>query len=188
MATTSTAVVTVEQFDQMVADGAFGPEQRIELIQGEVREIPPPNPPHENIVDMLNEWSFASTTCQEVRVRIQNSLGLPELDSVPVPDAAWMRPENYHQRRPHPDDVLLIVEVSDSTLRSDLTTKSDLYASAGLADYWVVDVNARCVHVHSAPGPGGYADRQSYDETQAISPLAFPDVQLSVADLFREAG
>ena len=185
---TSTARITVEQFDQMIANGEFESDQRIELIHGEVIEMPPPNPPHESIVDFLMVWSFDNTSREEVRVRIQNSVGLPELDSVPVPDVAWMRQENYYHRRPLPEDVLLVIEVSDSTLRKDRTTKADLYASAGLMDYWIVDVNARRILVHRNPGPDGYVDKRTYDEAHTITPLAFPSIQLLVASLFREAG
>jgi len=122
--------ITVEEYDLMIESGVFAGrgDQRMELIYGEIREVNPRNPPHEDSVDRLMYWSIDKTNQEEVRVRIQNSLGITEFDSVPEPDVAWMAVRNYRQRRPEPADVLLLIEVADSTLRKDRTEKAGLYA------------------------------------------------------------
>ena len=86
----------------MIECGAFDPrrERRIELIYGELREMSPPGPTHEDLVDWLARWSMENTKKEEVRVRVQNSIGLPELDSAPQPDIAWVKPKNYRDALP----------------------------------------------------------------------------------------
>jgi Uma2 family endonuclease len=109
---------TVAEYDRMVERGIFADrcERRLELIHGEIRQMVPPNPSHEEIVDLLMYWSVDHAPRDRVRVRVQNSLGIPELDSVPEPDIAWMLAQSYRKRRPRPTDVLLLIEVAESSL------------------------------------------------------------------------
>src|SRR5688572_15955144 len=94
--------VTLDQYDLMVRSGAFDGEHRarVELIRGEIRPMSPIGAIHEDLVDWLAEWSFVTAPRQEVRVRVQNSIGLPELESAPEPDLAWVRRARYSARRP----------------------------------------------------------------------------------------
>ncbi len=188
MSATSTRPITTAEFERMIERGVFEEESvnspRIELIHGALHEMPPPNPPHEHFVDWLTEWSFEVTGRTEVRVRVQNSIGIPKLDSLPLPDLAWMKPQSYRQRRPGPSDVLLLIEVADTSLQKDLGIKSVLYAEALIADYWVVDINASTIHVHRDPVGTEFATRFSATSGEHLSPLAKPDARLSVADLF----
>ena len=112
---------------------------------------------HEVIVDRLTEWSFANLPKGKVRVRIQNSIGLPALESAPEPDLAWVARRDYSRGRPVAEDVLLVIEVADSSLGFDTGEKADLYAAAGIADYWVVDVAAQRIEVRREPVAGRYA-------------------------------
>jgi Uma2 family endonuclease len=82
--------------------------------------------------------------------------------------------------------VLLIVEVSDTSLRYDLGHKVELYAQAGIAEYWVVDVNALAMHIHRDPVDGKYANVTKATVGQSISPLSVPDVQLEISELFAQ--
>lgn len=186
----STAVrFSVDEYDRMVSQGVFDDRRdcRMELIQGEIRETTPPNPPHEDVVDLLSRWSFENVPNDEVRVRIQNSIGIPELDSVPMPDVVWVREQSYRTGRPQPTDVLLLIEVSETTLRFDRGGKAELYASAGIADYWVVNLSDECIEVFRNPHNGEYREKQTFEMGQVISPLAYPAVSIKVADLFPES-
>src|SRR5882724_2509947 len=108
--------ITVADYDRMITDGHFatGPKRhRIELIDGELRPMSPIGPIHERLVDILNEWSLTNLPREAAWVRIQNSIGIPELDSAPEPDVCWVRRRDYSTGRPLPADVLLVIEVSD---------------------------------------------------------------------------
>ena len=144
----------------------------------------PPKPPHEDAVDLLMYWSVDNAPRDQVRVRVQNSLGIPEFDSVPEPDLAWMRHRSYRERRPEPDDVLLLIEVAESSPKSDRTEKAQLYAEAGVADYWIVNLIDLCIETFRKPVDGQYQDRQTYGLGQSLKPLAFPDVTLEVNCVF----
>ena len=134
--------LTAEEYDSMIEKGAFnGLKRRIELIRGELREMNPAGPVHEDYVDYLNRWSTNSTEASECVVRVQSSIDLG--DSRPEPDIAWLSPGRYSTRRPQPADVLLIIEVADSSLTADLNEKATLYAQFNIAEYWVVDATGR---------------------------------------------
>ena len=177
---------TTHEFERMIEEGIFGDRNgdRLELILGEVREMTPPNPPHEDVVDLLAAWSYDNTSRKEVRVRVQNSVGIPEFDSVPIPDVAWVRERSYRRGRPEPSDVLLLIEVAATSLASDRGEKSQLYASAGIADYWIVNLQTSTFEVYREPEAGEYRERRTFVVGDTVSPLAFPDLKLSVGDLF----
>jgi Uma2 family endonuclease len=179
---------TVAEYDRMIEQGVFVDrhDQRLELIHGEIREVTPPNPPHEDTVDLLMYWSIDHAPRDRVRVRIQNSLGIPALDSVPEPDVAWMRAQSYRKRRPEPADVLLLIEVAESSLELDRGEKADLYASAGIEDYWIVNLVELCIEVFRDPQAGKYRDRRTHSIGKSVSPLAFADISLEVASVFAQ--
>ena len=177
---------TVAEYDRMLDHGIFAdrPFSRFELIHGQLREKSLRSPAHEFVIDLLMYWSFDNAPRDNVHFRIQNSLGIPVFDSVPMPDVAWMKARNYREHRPEPRDVLLLIEVSDSSLSSDRREKAALYAGAGIKDYWIVNLNGFCVEIHRRPKNGEYQSVQSFGIGQSVAPLAFPDVSLEVADLF----
>ena len=103
----------------------------------------------------------------------------------PEPDVAVLRaPLEELMRKPLPEDVLLLVEVAASTLAMDLSTKADLYARAGIADYWVLDVNQRRMIVHRDPVTGKYSSVVVYREDESVAPLAAPESHFRVAAAF----
>jgi Uma2 family endonuclease len=136
------------------------------------------------VVDELAEWSFLTVPLKKVRVRVQNTVGIPELDSIPLPDLTWVRRKSYRRSRPRISDLLLLIEVSDSTLAYDCGEKAGLYARAGVKDYWVADVRHQTVEVFRKPSAKGYRQRQSFDVSMSVNPLAFPELALPVARLF----
>jgi Uma2 family endonuclease len=144
----------------------------------------PPGPSHSELVSRITHWSVLSPAPDRVKVRIQDPIGIPALDSAPEPDIVWAKPKSYDDRHPLPKEVLLVVEVADSSLEIDCGEKAELYSEAGIADYWVVDVQHRTVHVFRKPTKKGYADEQVCKPGQELSPLAFPDVTIDLKELF----
>jgi Uma2 family endonuclease len=184
----STAVrFTANQFDKMIAGGVFEEpcESRIELIFGELREMPPPGLLHEDYVDFLTDWSHDVLPRKKAKVRVQQTIGVPQLDSIPVPDIAWVARRRYQDRRPQSSDVWLIIEVADTSLEYDLGEKCQLYAQAGVREYWVVSVQEKTAYVHRNPTKKGYRSTQTFSTRDKISPLTVPETVLSLKDLFR---
>lgn len=178
---------SLEEYDRMIQRGVFEEphHRRIELIYGELREMSPPGPTHEEVIDLLNRWSMKHTDENNVRVRIQNSIGLPDWDSAPQPDVAWVKAKSYRDQRPSAEDVYLLIEVSETSLAYDRGEKAGLYARGGIGDYWIVNIPEFCVEVHRDPANETYQSIFRYDVTSAVSPLAFPEISLPIRDLFQ---
>src|SRR5437016_5067831 len=134
--------VTLEEYDRMVAAGVFDEDARIELIKGEIVDMPPPGPEHENSVTYLHFVFFHHVGRQAVIWPQGNSIGLPDSDSRPQPDITILkwRDDFYKAKRPTAEDVLLLVEVAYSSLKFDRGVKLKLYAEAGIPEYWVVNL------------------------------------------------
>jgi len=163
----STALrLTLDDYDRMIAEGAFDAlrDKKIELIYGELREMTPPGPSHSQAVSRLLRWSTDNTSKTEVTV--------------------WVRPKDYGERHPRPRDVLLLIEVADSSLEYDLGEKAAVYAQAGIKDYWVVNIPDFCVEVFRQPKRGRYLEHRTYNVGELAHPLAFPKLKLSVSGLF----
>jgi Uma2 family endonuclease len=177
--------ISFDEYSQMVADGAFNAlrDRRIELIRGELRAMTPPGPDHSGTVTRLNNWSTEPPVKRVVQIRIQDPLAIPELDSAPQPDVAWVKLRDFRDRHPLPEEVLLLIEVADSSLDFDCGEKAELYAAAGIQDYWVVSLPERLVHVFRRPQAGTYQEHTTAKFGDEIRPLAFPQYGLSVSEL-----
>jgi Uma2 family endonuclease len=138
---------------------------------------------HESAVDWLNEWSVRNVDPQRVRVRVQNTVGITTLDSVPQPDIVWVRRQKYRQQRPTVDDVLLVIEVSHSSLHFDQNEKLTLYARAGIGEYWIVNIEQRVVEVYREPAGDTYRHKERFSSGQHVTPLAQSDISLDVDQL-----
>ena len=181
----ATVRTTYAEFEEMARRGDYDDiENHIELLCGEIRIMPLPKPRHETTVDELAEWSFRSLLNEAARVRIQHSLGIPELDSVTIPDVAWMHRRDYSSQRPLGADVFLLIEVSDTTLTLDRGKKAKLYAQAGIADYWIVNLRKRCLEIRRDPKGSRYRTVQTLHPGDEARPLAFPQIALAVSRLF----
>lgn len=177
--------LSVAEYDEMVLRGAFdGLQKKIELFRGELVEMNPAGPVHDDYIAFLTRWSIQSTRDQQVLVRIQSGLSLPELDSRPEPDVLWVRDRRYLDRHPESQDVMLIIEVSDSSKQYDRVQKALLYAQANIDEFWVVDIQECLVVVHRQPTSNGYQDVASFGENCRICSLATPQAELSICELF----
>lgn len=182
----TTARLSLAEYDRMIERGVFDQDKRrrIEFIQGEIREMNPIGSSHEVIVDRLAEWSFRNLPKGRAWIRVQNSIGLSGLASAPEPDVAWVARRDYSEGRPTEEDVLLVIEVAESSLEYDCGEKADLYASAGIADYWVVNLPERCIEVRRDPAGGRYRTLKTYAGDEEIRPLLAEDVVLKPSALW----
>jgi len=181
------AHLTLADYDRMIERGVFDQRgrRRLEFIRGEIREMTPIGSLHEVVVDKLNEWSMRSVPVGKVWVRVQNSIGLPSLESAPEPDLAWVVRRDYSRGRPVAEEVLLVIEVAESSLAYDRGEKAELYAAAGIADYWVVNLPERSVEVRRDPAGGRYRSLCTYTGDEEIRPLAVPEVVLRPSSLWQ---
>ncbi len=168
------ARLSLEEYERMVEAGVFSRRgrRRLEFIRGEIRQMSPIGSRHADALDRMVKWSFASTRVEEVRVRVQNAIRLQESQSEPEPDLVWAAERDYSGGNPEPEDILLVVEVADSSLDTDLGEKAALYAAAGIRDYWVVDLVDRRIVVHRDPAPEGYRDIRNFSGEDEVHPLA----------------
>jgi len=178
--------ITLAMYDRMIAAGVFDPAERhpLELIGGELHMMSPIGDRHADAVDWLVRWSVLAVDSATTLVRVQNPLAIPGSESAPQPDIAWVTLRRYADRRPLPEEVTLLIEVADTSLEFDTTVKAGLYAAAGIADYWVVDLVSRAVIVFREPRAGAYESRSTHRGDQLVRPLVRAEAPLSPAELF----
>ena len=175
---------TVDEVLAMDRSGIFHPEERIELLDGELIVMPPIGEPHADGTDRLDEL-FKYDLRGRARVRVQGPVRIGD-GSLLQPDIAILRlRDDYHQAGATADDVILIIEVADTSLRLDREVKLARYAAADIPEVWIANVGARQVEAHSDPVDGSYRSRRVVTAEGSISPLAFPDVSLAVGDFLR---
>jgi len=174
---------TTTDYYRMGEAGVFGHDARVELIDGEIIDMSPIGPRHSDGVDRFNEL-FVTRFAGVARVRIQNPIHLSEHND-PQPDVvlARRRAGGYGARHPEPGDVLLVVEVADSSIEFDRQVKAGMYARAGIPELWIWDLGRELILVHCDPTPDGYATIRVARRCESLSPLAVPDVVLPVSDL-----
>jgi len=177
-------LVTAQEYLRMGEAGVFAPDARLELIEGEIFEMAPIHPPHAGAVITLTRL-LVERTGDQAAVAVQNPVIASEL-SVPQPDFALLKPrrDNYSREHPRRGDILLVVEVADTTLAADLRIKVPLYARAGIPEAWVVDVNEKVVHVFRGPGPNGYRETFSATGEDELIPVELRVLRLRVAEIF----
>ena len=173
---------TVDDLKQFVAAGVLAEDDRVELIEGDLIDMSPINEPHEDAVDMFSDH-LVGQVGQSARVRFGSPVRLSNLSLV-QPDISVVRRQRYRNNHPVPEDVLLLIEISDSTLSFDLRTKVPLYAHTGVPEVWVVDVNARLIHRFRQPEGSSYRLAEQHRPGDTIAIDALPHVTLAVADIF----
>ena len=174
---------TVAQFNRMGEAGILTEDDRVELIAGEIIEISPIGKRHAACVDRLVEL-FSERLQRRAIIRVQSPIVLDDY-SEPQPDIALLkrREDFYESALPAPEDVLLVVEVSDTTLEYDRQVKVPLYARAGIMEVWVVNLMDEQVEIYTNPTGGAYQSRRQLARRESFNSQAALNLALSVDDI-----
>jgi Uma2 family endonuclease len=163
------------EFDQLVEFGAFH-DERVELLAGVLIEMSPQGAAHSNAVAKLAALLIAALGSR-AEIRSHSPLALSD-ESEPEPDVAVVPPGDYSRELPH--TAFLVVEVADSSLRTDRQVKSALYAQAGIPEYWIVNLVQGAVEVHREPIDGRYAKELRFTRADTVDLASFPDARIAV--------
>lgn len=176
--------VTVQEYTRMGEVGLLGEDERVELLRGAIVEMPPPSEEHDNAIQWLTMKLVPLAIDAGVSVRVQSAIVFSEQDSVPMPDLVILQRRD-RSLRGHPTTADVAIEVSVSSLRLDLRLKAGLYAEAGIAEYWVVDVVGRRILRHAHPRDGTYTLVETLDDDAVLRSTALPSFPgIPVADVF----
>ena len=175
---------TRAEYYRMAEVGILGERDRVELIKGEIVEMSPIGRRHKAFVTNLARLLITRLGERAV-VTVQSGVVLAD-DTEPEPDVTVLRTRTvpYKEREAHADDVLTLIEVADTSLAYDRSTKLRLYAEAGIPEYWVVDCTAEAVEIYRTPGPDGYRDVARIGAVATVSLYEFPDVTLTTTEIF----
>jgi Uma2 family endonuclease len=176
--------LTVEEYNRMGEAGIFHPEARTELIDGEIIDMAPPGSRHAGTVNQLDSLLQAVVGPNAI-VLVQNPIWLGRY-SEPQPDLALAKPRRnfYRSAHPQPDDLLLVVEVADSSLRFDRDVKAALYARHVVPEVWLIDVRAKRLARYRNPASGVYEQVDEPDLGAPIDVPAGPNLRVDLAPLF----
>lgn len=174
---------TVKQYHQMAQSGILKEDDWVELLRGEIVEMSPIGRRHAACVRRLIRL-FSQRLCDRVLVDAQDPVELDD-NSEPQPDIALLRLRDdfYEAGHPQAEDVLLLVEVADTTIEFDREVKIPLYAEAGISEVWVVDINGQCLEVYQQPSSKGYQIIQKYYRGQSLTIQAFSAVSFTVDEV-----
>lgn len=179
---------TVAEYEDMIETGILAEDDKVELIHGEVIPKMPPGRRHMAHVKRLIRL-FAPRVGDRATLSAQDPVVLA--DSAPEPDFALLAPQtdDYESAKPMAADVILVVEVSDSSVEFDRETKGPLYAQNGIPEYWLIDLTTNTVTVHRGPQPDGtWASEDTLTPGGTLSVAALPGVSIPVADLLPTSG
>lgn len=172
---------TIADVDQMVASGILAEDEHVELIEGQLIKMSPPGILHAACVDRLNKL-FSRQVADDIIISVQNPLTINEILQ-PEPDVMLLAPraDFYTKARPTAPDVLLLVEVSDSSLAYDQEIKLPLYARAGVREVWLVNLSEQSIDCYSHPTAQGYRLCERFFAGDTIQPDVMPHVTVDVA-------
>jgi Uma2 family endonuclease len=175
----------VEEYYRMAETGVLKPDARVELIDGEIHDMSPIGPLHGGVVNRLTRF-FGKAARGRWLLSPQNPTRL-NMYSEPQPDLMLLKPapDDYTTHHPAPDDVLLLIEVSQSSLAFDRRKKIPLYARTGISEVWIVNLRKRVIEIYRDPHAAGYAETTIVRAGDKVSPQAFPKVSLDIAELFK---
>jgi Uma2 family endonuclease len=176
--------ISTDRYHMMVAKGVLTKYDRIELIEGEMYDMAPIGTGHSALTSRLLEL-FVLAASRSANVVSGGPVVLGEF-SEPQPDLMLLKRRADFYRGAHPTaaDVLLLIEVSDSSLAYDQGVKLNLYARYGVSEYWVVDLEGRRIHTYREPGAKGYVRALEFGAADTVAPQAFPDIKITVGELF----
>ena len=176
---------SVSTYHRMSELGILASDERTELIAGHITVMAAKGTPHVTALRLLATQFDAYLSNLPFFASTQDPIHIDEF-SEPEPDLAIVRGSvlDYADHHPTPEEIVLLVEVADSTLKQDTEVKDKLYAGAGIAEYWVQDLKRDRLHIFRQPMPTGYQSHSILSKDATISPLAFADLVLSVGAIF----
>lgn len=175
---------TVAEYYEMTEAGILPPDERTELLHGQIILMAAISPKHASCVDALTKKRVTLALSDRAHLRVQDPLFIDDHTEV-RPDIAVVRPASYAYAHPRSEDVLLLVEGADTTVDSDCGIKLQVYSRCGIPEVWLADVNGQVVEVHTGPDEDGYASVQTFGMEGTLTPIAFPDASIAVSDLMR---
>lgn len=173
----------VDQYYRLSEAGVLNSDDRVELIEGEIIRMPPIGSSHASTVAKIYRM-LSQVFSDRAIIWIQNPVRLSDF-SEPVPDIAILKPRDdfYAAHHPTPEDVLLIIEVSDTTFLSDRNVKVPLYARSQIAEVWLVNLPQQVVEVYSYPSEGNYQNLSTFSRGDVLNSPSLVDLSISVDDI-----
>ena len=177
----------LDEYHRLIEIDFFTVDDRVELLEGLLVKMSPIRVPHANTVDRLAEIFFERIG-KRARIRVQQPVTLSNMESEPEPDIVLAQRKTYDENHPNAGEILLLVEVSDSTLAKDRGLKARIYASESVQEYWIVNLVDRLLEIYQNPqiladGQGTYLSKQTLYGTKSVAPLAFPDCMIDVSEV-----
>ena len=169
---------TVHDYHRMGEAGILHEDDRVELIEGEIVEMAAIGTRHFNCVNRLNRL-LVRAVGDDAIVSVQNPVRLSE-DTEPQPDLAVLRPRDYFESLPGPEDVLFLIEVSDTTLAYERNLKLPLYARAGVPEVWIVDLANETIERYTEPSESGYRRVEKARRAETLASLTMPGLAVEV--------
>ncbi len=175
--------LTVDDYHRLVEVRILGAHDRVELLDGQIVEMSPIGPRHASRVNHLARLLYR-TLGDAVILGVQNPVALGGR-SEPQPDIAVLKPraDAYSTAHPGPEDVLLVIEVADTSLESDRDVKLGLYAAAGIPEAWLLDLENDVIEVHRQPGPDGYREVRTLGRGDTLAALCVPTGVISIDEV-----
>jgi Uma2 family endonuclease len=175
--------ITAREFERMVEKGVFQEDVRLELLEGEIVEMSPIGKRHAACVDALNWWLNRCLGDAAI-VRVQNPILLNDL-SEPQPDIALLKPraDFYRETLPTPADVLLVVEVADTSVEYDRKLKLPIYARAGVSEVWIVNLQEEVIEIYSRPSGDAYESAARRGRGDEVSSQTVAGLTVKVEDV-----
>jgi Uma2 family endonuclease len=176
--------ITVNEYHRMAELGLLAPDARVELIEGEIIDMAPIGKAHTSVVDQLNRL-LVRAVGDDAIVRVQGSVRLSQM-SEPEPDVVLLKPRSDFYRNEYASggDTLLVIEVSDSTLRYDRDVKVPLYARHGVPEVWIVDLQNDQLLVYGSLSDGAYGRQTSATRPETMFVTALPGVTVDLASVW----
>jgi Uma2 family endonuclease len=180
---------TIEEYHRLTELGFFTEDHRVELIHGEIIEMAAKGTPHTTCCSNLLE-QLAVLVTGRAKLRCQDPISLPSR-SEPEPDFTIVkkRADNYLSGHPNPSDILLVIEIADSTIKYDQEVKLSLYAEAGISDYWIFNLIEKHLETYSESyqelsGKFGYRVKRIILANETVNLPCFPDLSLNLSEIF----
>lgn len=175
--------VSVKEYDEMIKKGILTKYDRVELINGVIVEKPIQTPKHASTRNRISYYFYDAIEDKKAMIGTQFGLWLDDF-SEPEPDIVLIKPpyRRFLEQRPTPEDVLLIREVSDSSLEFDRNEKGEAYSRAGIGQYLIVNVENKTIEDYRQPGKDGFGSKQTYKIGEKFTLDTFPEIEINVGD------